>query len=239
MDHADWPGLFQHESTVPFPFPDHSTFPPRNAKRYDIPAHSDAWYLCRRPNCNQLCRNSPEAATLHYDCYQVFKQRLPSRATSEALWQAAYEHLWRAAAWRRPWRSAWKSTALLLPEPFNITPLALTHMAYKYGIPQLATLPSELVRMIHSWSAPDRFWRMAAAFDLATTANALANGTLAPVPARAMRYSTPVRDLCLWERGCEPRLCRHCFPLSGVMRFWFNCENIGIQVSLWPEDWDD
>ncbi|POR37352.1 Uncharacterized protein TPAR_02437 [Tolypocladium paradoxum] len=208
LDHVDWPALFEHKSTRPFLFPERSTLPPRNAKEYDIPAHADAWFICRRQNCNRICRNSPEATTIHHDCFEIFRQRFRSRATSEEVRTAAYEHLWRAAAWRRPWKSAWRSTPLLLPEAFNITPLALVHVADKYGMPQLATLPWELVRMIHAWSEPALFWRMAAAFDVATTINALANGTVASVPRRAMRYSTPVKDLLSWDRGYDPVLCQ-------------------------------
>lgn len=143
----------------------------------------DGWFLCRRPRCQQ-CAASPEAATTHLECFELFT-RTYTRVD-------ALERLWREASWRKPWRQA---PAIVLPEVTNVTSGAVTTVAKRYGLPELLRMPPEIRQLVRDYSQSSLFWRLIAALDLATQFDAIPLSNFS---------SIPLRQVAEWERGCVP-----------------------------------
>ncbi|SPO07084.1 uncharacterized protein DNG_09778 [Cephalotrichum gorgonifer] len=156
-------------STTPFLYPD-----------YGLTLRAvDGWSICRRPECPQ-CAASPEAATLHLECFEAFRQ---AYAPVDAL-----DRLWRAASWRRPWRSA---PAVVLPERGTIG--AVEAVAAKCGLPELSRMPPEIIHMVRGYSESALFWRLVAALDLAVQFKTGPPGSL---------HSVALFQVAGWKRGC-------------------------------------
>ena len=170
-------------STRPFLFPDYS---------YTLRA-TDGWSLCRRPGCIQ-CAVSPEAATTHTDCFELF--------TRSYMRLDAQDRLWRATAWRKPWRDV---PAMVLHEDAHVSTESVATVANEYGLSQLLGMPPEIRQIIRSHSEPALFWRLTAALDLAAQLHATPTSDLT---------SVPLRDVSGWERGCLPSLSKDSHPLQ-------------------------
>ncbi|MBE3041144.1 hypothetical protein IMZ48_00865 [Candidatus Bathyarchaeota archaeon] len=162
-------------STRPFLFPDYS----------HTSRAVDGWSLCRRPGCIQ-CAVSPEAATTHIECFELF--------TRTYMQIDARDRLWRAAAWRKPWREV---PTMVLREDEHVTAESVATVAKEYGLPQLPGLPVEIRQIIRSHSESALFWRLTAALDLAAQFHATPTSD---------HTSVPLRDVTGWERGCLPSL---------------------------------
>ncbi len=141
----------------------------------------DGMMPCRQPSCSR-CAASTEASTIHLDCFQLFKR--------ECRPEKALEHLWIAAAWRTPWRQA---PHLLLDDRAT---LLSSSVCMAYGIPELVSLPSEIVQMVRGYSASSLLWRWSSALDLASR--------LSVVALEEKLVSIPLCNVLAWERGQPP-----------------------------------
>ncbi|KAB5572269.1 hypothetical protein GE09DRAFT_1170482 [Coniochaeta sp. 2T2.1] len=159
--------------TRPFPFPQ--------------PGHSitrvDGRVLCRYPDCNK-CAASPEFAPIHFDCFEIFRQRCSVGASG------ALDRLWVLAAWRNPWRGA---HPIHLSAPMVDKAILRTISGF-CGLQRLYTLPSELLEMIRQYSTHSLLWRCVAVLQLADYVSATK-----PQPQPLL--TVPLRELLSWERN--------------------------------------
>ena len=132
--------------TQPFPFPQ--------------PGHTITMVygrlLCRYPDC-RTCAASPEFTPIHFDCFEIFKQRCRVSASD------AFSRLGILATWRNLWRGA---------QPIHISAPALYKDTLKTisllcGLPLLCTLPLELLETIWYYSEHSLLWRCIPAVQLA------------------------------------------------------------------------
>ncbi|KAM7209802.1 hypothetical protein V8F06_014817 [Rhypophila decipiens] len=63
------------------------------------PGHTIIRVDSRYPDCRK-CAASPEFAPVHFDCFEIFRQRCSVSASS------VLDRLWILASWRNPWRGA-------------------------------------------------------------------------------------------------------------------------------------
>lgn len=131
-----------------------------------------------------MCAASPEAATMHLECYELFMQ---TYTCGDAL-----ERLWREASWRTPWHQA---PAIVLPEDINVTSEALELVANIYGLSELPRMPPEIGQMVRDGSQFSLFWRLTAALELAAHFDTVPTSSFS---------SIPVRQIAGWKRGCDP-----------------------------------
>lgn len=157
--------------TPPFIFPQ----PGHTITRVDNRA------LCRYPNCRQ-CAASPEFAPVHFDCFEIFRQRCSANASS------VLDRLWILAAWRNPWRGA---QLLHLPVPM-VDKDTLRIISGFCGLPRLYTLPVELLEMIRQYSRHSLLWRCIPVLQLANYVS-----TTEPEPLRKVQ----LKELLSWERS--------------------------------------
>ncbi|KAL2021088.1 hypothetical protein VTK56DRAFT_7507 [Thermocarpiscus australiensis] len=165
----DSTSYFGHTRPFPFPQPGHTI-----TRVYGR-------LLCRYPDCRR-CAASPEFAPIHFDCFEIFKQRC-SVGVGNAL-----SRLWILAAWRNPWRAAqpiYFSAPTLDTETLRI-------VSRFCGLPLLCTLPLELLGMIRQYSEHSLLWRCVSALQLAAHVSATDPEPLLRVP---------LRELLLWERS--------------------------------------
>lgn len=143
--------------------------------------------LCRRSKCER-CAASPEAATMHADCYDLF---MLNHEPKHAL-----DRLWIAAAWRDPWRDAPEldldNNSFTLPRPSTTESI---------GIPKLASLPMEIIQLIRSYSRESPFWRYTIVQDVAERSSSHQTAS-----ATTTFQSFSLRKISAWERGSEPLL---------------------------------
>ncbi|KAH6667292.1 hypothetical protein B0J14DRAFT_489952, partial [Halenospora varia] len=136
--------------------------------------------LCRYPDCKR-CAASPEASTMHPDCFQLFIHEWRRDYTIET----ALDVLWIATAWRNPWRGA---PDLRLQGKMDIN-------IFLEKLPQLRLLPLELVQMIQNYSEPSLFSRFISVLDLV--------GRLSPAISDEL-VSVPLCEISTWQRGDRP-----------------------------------
>ncbi|KAI1104521.1 hypothetical protein F4804DRAFT_306751 [Jackrogersella minutella] len=143
--------------------------------------------LCRRPSC-KLCRLSPEAATIHVDCFLLFRQRYNS---TDIL-----QRLWISAAWRTPWRDG--PTSSIDDEHTTIPDISAVGSCL---VPILRCLPPEIVQLIREYSAESLLWRFGLALGLSLRLSSLStSGEL---------VSTLLPNCLTWERDSlsAPAMC--------------------------------
>ncbi|KAF5688883.1 hypothetical protein FDENT_4599 [Fusarium denticulatum] len=106
--------------------------------------------LCNEDRCRD-CKGSPESVTMHSECYCLFLQTYHDKP--------ALERVWVAAAWRIPWvvRSSQSMPHIGFIEPGLVS--ISSSAAEGLGIPQLATLPSEVLQLIVAYSRGSLVWR--------------------------------------------------------------------------------
>lgn len=154
----------------------------------------DDWFVCRKPGCPQ-CIASPEAATIHVECFELFRQTYKSHDT--------LDRLWRVAAWRVPWRCA---PPVVLPET-DIPRSGFSMVAEKYCMPRLSRIPIEIVALIRKHSTTSLFWRLASALQLADDLSKVAANDL---------VSMPFCKIGRWERGSPPVTSSHQLPFVSL-----------------------
>lgn len=125
------------------------------SKRFQFPqdgeldTYQDRYPLCNAHKCEN-CAESPESVTMHADCYCLFLQVYPDRPVLQQVWVAS--------AWRQPWMH--KSTQARLQ--LNLTEAALPSVsvctAKALGIPELSSLPTEVLRLIRTYSYDHPMW---------------------------------------------------------------------------------
>ena len=136
--------------------------------------------LCRYPDCRK-CAASPELAPVHFDCFEIFKQRCSVRALD------ALSRLWPFAAWASPWRGA---QPIHLSASLVDTGTSRT-IARFCGLPLLSTLPPELLETIRHYSKHSLLWRCIPMLQVAVQVSGTESGPILTVP---------LRDVLVWER---------------------------------------
>lgn len=129
--------------------------------------------------------SSRESATLHHDCFEVFRQQYTE---SDAL-----DRLWTLSLWRVPWRGA---TRIFLPQKPMLGSQSIDKLALKLGLAPLAGMPPEIILMIHSYSESATFWRLVAALDIAAVFKV--------TPTDELTATYALRRIAFWERGQAP-----------------------------------
>lgn len=98
------------------------------------------------------------------------------------------------------------------------------------GIPELASLPMEIVQLIRSYSRESAFWRYSTVQDVAERSS---NGHIAS--ATTTFQSFPFHEISAWERESEPLLATDTLQLP-IIRLLVDSYGIGKLERLpnWP-----
>ena len=142
------------------------------------------WWMCRYSFCNR-CTVAPDSATIHADCFNLFRQR--------SLAEDGLVRLWISSAWRQPWTAV--TTLRLSPRTDIARGIRLA--AEVCDIPKLNSLPLELAEMIHTFSQSSTIWRYAAVLELVDTLSAADVHEL---------VSIPLRKISAWSRSTSPTI---------------------------------
>ncbi|KAF5971320.1 hypothetical protein FBULB1_9280 [Fusarium bulbicola] len=134
----------------------HGTRPGYCTKRFPFPEErgitvkGGLYPLCNGEHCRD-CKGSPESVTMHSECYCFFLQTYHDKP--------ALERVWVAAAWRIPWvvRSSQSMPHIGFIEHGLVSISSST--AEALGMPQLATLPSEVLQLIAAYSRESILWK--------------------------------------------------------------------------------
>ena len=206
----DDPNANLRPHTLSYPFPDYAY-----GRRVDRVEGLD-FRLCSSDGCTG-CLASSEAATIHSDCFALFRAGC---ASPDAL-----DRLWRVAAWRRPWRTA---PLLDLPDAADLPLFGVRVLAERCGMPRLGSVTAEIVAMIRSHSASAAFWRLACALQLARELDSVTDNE--PV-------SMPLRAVGRWRRGCPPPVASAPDRSSPFVRLTIDSHGISEVEGLpdWPE----
>jgi len=160
---------------------------------------------CQSPGCAR-CLRSPEPATLHTDCFELFRR--------ECTAEDKLLRLWTAAVWRYPWPGA---LPLGLGGPLPAaSPEAIRRVVSMCGLPLLASLPREIIDMIWQHAQPDLVDRYSFIIHLARELSQ---------PAPAECSTGPLVHLSAWEREKPPREARQS-RLGFVMRLTIDTRGI-------------
>ena len=112
--------------------------------------------LCTKLHHCTGCDFSYEYIAVHIDCYAIYLHETRQHRYNDVL-----KALWRVGALRRPWKQAYP----IFFDPPDIRQAdgpwhsAFKRIAAAAGLQRLATLPLELISMIHGRSPPNLFWR--------------------------------------------------------------------------------
>ncbi|KAL2134651.1 hypothetical protein VTI74DRAFT_11229 [Chaetomium olivicolor] len=140
--------------------------------------------ICQYCNC-KACPLSPDAVFVHAACLQVFRRQWRPKGHSNA---EMMDRLYLTTAWSYPWKYA---PALRLSPPHVLLQVP-SSVAVGLGLPQLATLPLEIVERIRSHSAGSPLWRY-----LFLTAYGSEFAEIQPSPF----VSVPLNEVSSWKRG--------------------------------------
>ena len=111
---------------------------------------TDRYPLCNRLTCS-ACAASPESVAVHRDCYRVFMQLYTERP--------ALEHVWLATAWTTPWTHTPGETKVHLDLAEASLASVTAFTAKLIGLPELESLPPEVLQSIRFYSSDHLFWR--------------------------------------------------------------------------------
>ena len=141
--------------------------------------------FCRHPRCTR-CLTADESATIHTDCFNLFRRRC--RAENKL------QRLWVTATWRYPWRQA---PPLVLPPDDIWDPI--DDVARICRIPGLRRLPAEIKQIIWDYSQPNIIGRFSAVKRLADSLS---------TPQQDELVALPLCDVGTWHRGEDPITCK-------------------------------
>ncbi|KAH7002360.1 hypothetical protein EDB80DRAFT_615582, partial [Ilyonectria destructans] len=140
----------------------------------------DGILLCRKPACS-LCAVSPEASTVHFDCYEFVAQR--------SNIDRSLDYLWVITAWRTPWRRApkFRLEEIVVKSDWSV---------FDYiNISRMRLLPPEILKMIYEYSATSIIWRFNTASEVIQRLT---------IPSSDHLLSIPLRKVSAWKRGGQP-----------------------------------
>ncbi|KAH7208007.1 hypothetical protein BKA60DRAFT_611097 [Fusarium oxysporum] len=195
-------------------------------KRFRFPRTPGAitdtdWFpLCNLVECRDF-RWSPESVTLHADCYCLFLQTYREKPVLERLWVAA--------VWRTPWIvSSLKPSTQLDIVDNGLVSISLS-TAEILGLPQLTTLPSEVLQLIRAYSRGSFIWTYPA---IKAKAEEMARFDESMSKDDGMQHN--LRIVKEWHRGQDTELDEDP-PESGVFRFTLDSNGLLERLSDWPE----
>lgn len=162
--------------------------------------------LCRLRDC-KTCSLSPEFVLVHYDCYEIFRQKCALQGAD------ALHRLWILAAWRDPWQGA----RPIFTSSGPVVDIArLQTMGRVCGLPHLHSLPMELLLMIQGYSRHALLWRSVSVLRLADHVS-----DTEPEPLLV----TSLCKVSSWERGGKLELLKLPSP-PPVVRLTIDSEGI-------------
>ncbi|KAH7111463.1 hypothetical protein B0J13DRAFT_461938 [Dactylonectria estremocensis] len=140
----------------------------------------DGILLCRKPACS-LCAVSPEASTVHSDCYEFVAQR--------SNVDRSLDYLWVVTAWRTPWRRApkFRLEEAVVKSDWSV----FDHV----NTSRMRSLPPEILKMIYEYSATSIIWRFNAASEVIQRLT---------IPSSDHLLSIPLREVSAWKRSGQP-----------------------------------
>lgn len=141
----------------------------------------DGILLCRKPACS-LCAVSPEASTVHSDCYEFVAQR--------SNVDRSLDYLWVVTAWRTPWRRApkFRLEETVVKSDWSV----FDHV----NISRMRLLPPEILKMIYEYSATSIIWRFNAASEVIQRLT---------IPSSDHLLSIPLHKVSAWKRSGQLR----------------------------------
>ncbi|KAL6414356.1 hypothetical protein AUP68_00874 [Ilyonectria robusta] len=145
------------------------------------PSSKDGILLCRKPGCS-LCAVSPEASTVHFECYEFIAQR--------SNIDRSLDYLWVVTAWRTPWRRAPKFR--LEEKVVKSVSSIFNHV----NIPRIRSLPPEILQIIYEYSATSIIWRFNTASEVIQRLT---------IPSSDHLLSIPLHKVSAWKRSGQPR----------------------------------
>jgi len=138
---------------------------------------------CRKPTCT-MCHKSPQAFTIHYDCFKLFEDKGQKAS-----------RLWMIAARKHPWRRApliefcTVKSEISKEALFELVPLFID-----LPLPLLINLPLEILDKIRDFSPDAILWRHVAVLRLIEQIS----GT------KTEALTVPINQISSWERGIHP-----------------------------------
>jgi hypothetical protein len=144
------------------------------------------------------CEPSPEAATLHPDCLQLFMR---SCAPRDAL-----DRLWLAATWHDVLPGI---QCLRLPKSSASFSATFAIAAEKCNLPQVKMLPREIRDLVQELSKPHLLCRYVVVLEIAWR---LSSGPSEPLA------SVPMNQISSWERGSSPKPVGEAAAPSSIIR---------------------
>lgn len=162
--------------TTPFDFPVQPTLPKCCGCILSRLHH------CKGFQCSE-CHDSPEAATVHIDCFSLFKREA-------SIHKHALRRLFQFSIWRTPWKNT-PTTGLRESSAVSRPTLAL--LAEKLGFHNiLCRLPEEIICDIREASEDAPLWSIGRALDLVKLLSAPPSGDL---------VAMPLDEVICWKRG--------------------------------------
>lgn len=142
------------------------------------------WNLCRSAICAD-CNSSPEAATLHPDCLQLYMRSCAPRD--------AVDRLWLAATWHDTLPGIQR---LRLPKNSALFSAAFAIAAEECNLPQVKRLPREIRDLVQELCEPHLFCRYVVVQEIARR---LSSGLSEPLATVTMGH------ISSWKRGSSPK----------------------------------
>ncbi|KAK7414882.1 hypothetical protein QQX98_006303 [Neonectria punicea] len=144
-----------------------------------------------------------DSVTIHADCFNLF--------LSEARFKNKVRRLYALAHWTRPW----DAVSTLRLDPGTNIQKGIGIAAKAYSMPQLRSLPAEMVNIIWEHSRSDVVWRYASVLD---RIERISN------PDAVNLDSVPLPQICFWERGTRPKT--SAITLQGFVRLTIDSQGL-------------
>ena len=170
--------------------------------------------LCRQLDCRKHCthRFRIEYVTVHWNCLQIVKHACESDGIDIG---SIKDRIWVAAAWRRPAASL-ALTRLSVPPVSMIATKQLGLIARSSGMPQLATLPNEILWTIQKFSINSPFWQAVQSLVFLQTVMGMKPGPTLTVPFMQVESWERNQSILPWSRSWLEPIVRITIDLHGI-----------------------
>ena len=170
--------------------------------------------LCRQLDCRKHCthRLRIEYVTVHWNCLQTVKQACKSDNIDIG---SIKDRIWVAAAWRRP-ASSLALTRLSVPPTSMIATKQMGVIARSSGMPQLVTLPNEILLTIQKFSINSAFWQAVQCLAFLQTVMGMKPGPTLTVPFMQVESWERDQSISPWSRSRLEPIVRITIDLHGI-----------------------